>query len=570
MKKIRKFLIWILSVFLIVFLLLRFGSQPILKRILDNKLEKTRVAGLYEVKVKNAYFDLLNFGISLKNVELIPDSSTEAFEITTQIAYLQVNKISLGYLDVWSLIRKNEIHTGKLKIIEPSLDLYLLDRQKVEKIVDSVDLKKESKTNFSLDALLIDDMEFELYMKGKSKLNFERLDLEIDGIVFDPSLLPDISKALEFSTIDLELKRIVAQNDRALYAFKIDEIDIKNHLDEINILGISIKPKYDKEAFAKKFEYQIDRFDIELQRLQILNLNIDRFFNDSIIAIEDINIEGLEMEVYRDKNHPFDFNNFPKLPQQQIRGIKQAIEIEKINIVNTQVHYLELVENAKEAGFVNFKDLHAEIENFGNTKAWQEDRSLTLKAQARIYGNSALSAQMDFPLGSNTFYVSGQIGKSDMAIFNSIVVPNARAKIEEGTIDRLDFNFKATPDSSFGEMNFLYHGLKVDILKEKKDGEIKDRKTVNFLLNNLLLPKQNPNKKENDYKGVISLNRDVNKGFFNYLWKSVFSGIKDTFLKDHKKTQSYKKEEAEQKKTKKELRKAKKEERKKGRKNQKD
>jgi hypothetical protein len=276
-------------------------------------------------------------------------------------------------------------------------------------------------------------------------------------------------------------------------------------------------------------------------------------------------LSKLDLEIFRDKNYPANTIKFPKLPQQQIREIKQALEIEKISIDKSHVIYLEKIPDEKKAGRIEFKDLSAEISHFGNTKNWQQNEELKINAQTKIYGETPVYIQMNFPLGSNTFYVSGQVKESSMHVYNKIITPNVDIEIEDGSINKLDFSFKANNKNATGEMTFLYDDLEIKILKEKETGEVKGRKFINFLVNNLVLPKENPNKKGEEYHGVIDFERDPHKGFFNYLWKSVFSGIKDTFLKDNKEIQEYTIEKEEAKQAKKDLRKQRKAERKKRR-----
>lgn len=567
MKTAAKIFLWILIILIVLLGILYFASQPLLKGIMDEKLEDARIGGLYKVQAKTAYFDLFNLGISLKEVQLIPDSSAELFELSPQIAYLKVKRVSLSKLDIWNFIENNELKVGKLKIIQPRLNLFFFDRKALP--------KKEQKPGNDLNAKLeidgieLREMNIQLHLKNESKITINKFDFEITKPVIHPDLFPDITRAIEYSEVDLQINSLTYENPKSFYDITLQHMEVGDHLKSIKLNGFKVTPKLDKKAFARKHQYQTDRFVIDLEEIGIQNFDFERLISDRVISIENININGLEMEVYRDKDRPFNFQNFPKLPQQQIRGIKQDLEIQNININKANVVYLEKMQNTNKAGRVDFKNLEAKIENFGNTESWSKEREMKLTAKASIYGKTPLFAQMNFPLGSNTFYVSGQVKKSPMYPFNDIVIPNAGVKIESGTINQLDFSFQANNKNSNGEMVFLYDGLGIEILKEKESGEIKERKVLNYLVNKVLLPKQNPNKKGEEYHGVIAFDRDKNKGIFNYLWKSVFSGIKDTFIKDHKDIQDYTIEKEEAKQSKKELRKQKREERKKKRKEKK-
>lgn len=565
MKKAAKIIIGILIFFIILFIGLYFGSQPLLKGIMDDQLKDTRIAGLYKLEAKTAYFDLLNLGISLKEVKLYPDSSTEAFKLSPQIAILQIKRVSLSHLNLLELIQNNELKIGKIKVIQPDLELYFLDRKAMAK----QNSKPTDNPNFSLDGFEIRKMKANLHLKNGNSITIHHLDFNLKSPVIQTQLFPDISQAIQYKEIDLDVKDIGISNSKSAYHISLKDIRIAKNFESVLIKGFKMEPKYEKLNFAKRYPYQIDRFVIDLDKIEIQNFDIDRLLHDQILAIQNIHITGLDMEVYRDKSYPFNDKNFPKLPQQQIRGIQQLIEIENIHLKNAHIIYLEKIENSNKAGRVDFENLQAQITHFGNTDDWIKNKEFRVNAQTKIYGKVPLATQLNFPLGSNTFYVSGQINSAPMHHFNAITTTNAGIEIKEGKIDKMNFNFKANNKVSEGEIVFLYKDLEIDILKEKESGEIKERKFMNFLVNSIFLPQQNPNKKGEEYHGVIAFERDYNKRIFNYLWKSVFSGIKDTFLKDHKDVQDYTIEKEEAKQNKKELRQQRRAERKKKRQNKK-
>ncbi len=366
--------------------------------------------------------------------------------------------------------------------------------------------------------------------------------------------MPDIQQAIHFEDINLDVNNISYDSKNSFYHFNLNRIIIDIEQESAILKGIKIEPKYDRITFAKKHQYQTDRFDIDLDEINILGIDINRFIEEQVVQISQVNMRGVEMEVYRDKDKPFNFSKLPKLPQEQIRGISQLLEIEEINIAKSHVIYLERMIEADKTGRVDFKNMEVKIQHFGNTDLYIKDKELKIDAKMDIYGKAKLSAQLNFPLGGNTFYVAGQLKDAPMYIFNDITISNAAVNILDGNIDKLDFNFKANSQISSGELTFLYHDLKIDLVKEEDSGDLKDRKFLNFLVNKIVLPKQNPNKKDQEYIGVIEFSRDTNKGLFNYLWKSVFSGIKDTFIKGHKDQQEYVLEKEKKKQTKKEQR----------------
>ncbi|MCK5775617.1 MAG: hypothetical protein KAH25_05555, partial [Bacteroidales bacterium] len=218
-----------------------------------------------------------------------------------------------------------------------------------------------------------------------------------------------------------------------------------------------------------------------------------------------------------------------------LRGIKQKFEINEIIIKSSDVLYTETAKDATKAGKIEFKDLEINIKNVGNTKAWQKNKRLIADAQTLVAGKGKLNINFDFPLRSNTFYIKGNLGIMNMTAFNSITEPNANLKIHEGLIQKMDFSASFNRNRSKGKMNLYYDDLDFSIFKENsKSGKKRKKKLLSFVAKSFVVADANPNKKGDFHKGEMAFERDPNKGLFAYIWKTLFSGFKDTIRRKKK------------------------------------
>jgi hypothetical protein len=73
-----------------------------------------------------------------------------------------------------------------------------------------------------------------------------------------------------------------------------------------------------------------------------------------------------------------------------------------------------------------------------------------------------------------------------------------------------------------------YNGLKVELTDGKgSPGGIKN--TIGTLLiNNLIIQDKNPSEGQPLREGLIAFGRDNKKGFVNYLWNALFTGVKSS------------------------------------------
>ncbi len=152
--------------------------------------------------------------------------------------------------------------------------------------------------------------------------------------------------------------------------------------------------------------------------------------------------------------------------------------------------------------------------------------------KGRVMNKASLGVQFIFPLAvkSDTFYFSGDVyGPVPFSVFNPAIYPAAGLKFNDGILDTLTFSGSANPIYSSGTMLMLYHNLGLQAMKKK------EVQTANKFLSwgvNSLIRKNNPRIGEGKEAKAVSMFflRNVEKGFGNFFWKTLFSGMKATIL----------------------------------------
>ena len=72
-----------------------------------------------------------------------------------------------------------------------------------------------------------------------------------------------------------------------------------------------------------------------------------------------------------------------------------------------------------------------------------------------------------------------------------------------------------------------YEDLKVDVLKRDDDSKKIEKKGLTSFLANTIVKNSNPDK-GNLRKETPHYDRDIQKSFFNLVWKTIFTGMKET------------------------------------------
>src|SRR3546814_743727 len=153
--------------------------------------------------------------------------------------------------------------------------------------------------------------------------------------------------------------------------------------------------------------------------------------------------------------------------------------------------------------------------------------------RAQVNTRLMYSVPLDFNFLCNlneefdNFSYEGELHAMDGRALNAVLRPLASVEIKSANIRRLAFNFKATKTASKGAVNMWYNNLKVHVLLEKDaDKIISKDKVVSSLINALVLNERNPSLDNEFIRGNIYYKRPQDASLINYMWWSIFEGIK--------------------------------------------
>ncbi|MBS1601508.1 MAG: hypothetical protein JST42_02485, partial [Bacteroidetes bacterium] len=98
--------------------------------------------------------------------------------------------------------------------------------------------------------------------------------------------------------------------------------------------------------------------------------------------------------------------------------------------------------------------------------------------------------------------------------------------LEKGKINHLHFAMHGTDSIGNGRVALSYNDIKVSLLKKDKDDAGYDKKAVASLFANLIV--KNSSKPGKPGTEEVHFKRIVNKSFFNLIWKTLFTGVKES------------------------------------------
>lgn len=384
---------------------------------------------------------------------------------------------------------------------------------------------------FATQNLKVNDADITVLKNGKKKIQ-EKVTFDLSNFRIDNKPSTGFLNAADFS---FNIKNIKRQDTRNLYQFTIGETEYSSKNNRFTARNLHIIPNFSKELFNKKNGYQSDYFEGKLDSVVISQPDIRRWFDKGELAGKSMSVNGLDLDIYRDKRLPFDESRRPKMLQDMIKSLPHPTQFDSLRLIDAGIRYAELPALGDGIGRIKFSNINICLKPFSNIKTSGTLPDFKLNGTATIMDSCQLKVSMDYGMNhrDNLFTTKGSLSPFNMHILNPVLEPLAMVSIRSGRVDKFNFDFAADNKQAIGQLFFGYNNLRISVL-ELKDGNTKEARFASFIANSLLLRSKNPRGKEL-LPDEISFQRDQKRSVLNYWWKSIFSGVRNTLgIKDNK------------------------------------
>lgn len=502
---------------------------------------------LYHLQYDKLHLNLITGSLSLEKVSLVRDSAVYAHlqqqhKAPRFLYTFSADEINLKYFKVWRYFHKKQLSASSLALINPSIILELnarnIDTTKPRNAYQNI---SEKISSIHLGTLLLDNTNLKYtYIKKDSSLIYTQvseLSVQVKDFLIDSVAMQDPTRYLYARNYILDLKNYHYRTPDSLYWMHVRDVHYSAEDRSIKIKQFQVEPRYNREQFDIKSVYQRDRFDVHLNDIDITNLEPRLLLEDQVVQAGKVVINSGNLDIYHNRNlPPSPGNKLGKFPNQILLKVGIPINIDTIIGKKTDILYTEINPKSQEAGKLSFKQVHGIFRNVTNIDSVIARKSmLTIDLDAVLMKSGKLKAHFGFNLKNmgGGFSVTGQVKDMDGRELNPVLKPLGMVEVKSCKINDLSFSMNGNEQGTKGEVKFLYSDLKVNILK-KEDGshEFKKKGLISFIANLMVIKDENPGKKEVRIAHP-TYTRDPNKSFFNLVWKTLFTGIKETVLGEH-------------------------------------
>ena len=497
---------------------------------------------LYTVKFNNLHLDVLSGSLTVEKVVMTADTTIYQRLLGQQRApaevyTISVDKLELKYFKPWRYFIGKELNAASLTVTGPSVimeqNATVRDTTTPRTAYQNISAKMKS---IFIGKLVLDSTNFKYIFTRKDSSRvvhqFHNLRVRINDFLIDSLALDDPTRFLYARNYEIGMRDYMNKTRDSLYWINVRGIRYDAALRTLHIGRFEVQPRYDKDAFQKKTGVQQDRYEMVLNDISLHELNPRLLLQEQQIWAQRVNIKGGSVEIYRNRMLPMPpGNKLGQYPHQLLHQLKLPLSIDTLNCNNINIQYKELSPVTTQTGYINFSHLHGLVRNITNIDSLvAKNRQMTANFDAVFMQSGKLTAKFDFTLNDKAghFGVSGQLKNMNGKDLNVVTKPLGKIEIRSCDIQELSFNIKGDERKAAGHVNMLYQNLKIAVLKQDKDHkEYKRKGLISLLANSLVINESNPLRGEKARTATVSYQRDIQKSYFNLVWKTLFTGVKD-------------------------------------------
>lgn len=549
-RRKKRWLIVIGIILLLIFILLLFANN-----ILSSKVEsmlKKEIAKIdttsYHIDFEKVSVNVFTFSASVYGINVKPTEAAmeevKRSHLAKPIFEVSIAEVSLGSVGVFKAMKGKEINAGSLTIVRPDITIYSsndlfpdhsVDQPDEENIVSSDTTAASKLEEANLGSFEIRDAHLRYFNVNKEEavLESNHLNINIDDISLAFPLGDTLSQLLDIEGFEISFASHSMQMPGNLYRMEVGSFEANSDDQSISIDSLQIIPAYNKTEFAKIVGIQTDRFDLDIANINVHGLVFDSII-DKKVVIDSIVITRPNADIFRDKRYALNMQHFPKLYQTSIAELPINLKLMKVHVVDAHLAYSEMIDKAAMPGKVTFSELDISITGINNDKDLiSKGQSMIVDGKGLLMEKSEVELHCNLPIGNKNeeFTFWGKAAPFNPKYMTPMLEPLAFVAVKSGSVQSAEFYCYANKDTAVGRMKFLYRELDIVVIKKEKEKKtkIKDNRFLSWVANTGMV-KNNPPKNKPVRICRMSFVRDLNKGFFNYIWKTIQKGLTNTII----------------------------------------
>lgn len=535
-----------IGVFILGLIVWQFYKYRIVNRQV-NKAVAVKTKGLYSIRYEGLVIDEVGGRLHVTNIKIIPDTAVYNQLVKEKKNPSTLIKLTIPALDISGIktpraLLNKEIEGGKVEIRDPVIEILVSPFKKDSTVYDpATDLAGEllgKLLKIKIDSIVLvhakvivrNIPEQDNKPPNEPLFSANNVSCLLSDLLIDSVSGKDTSRILFSSSLEMEGEEMLLPLRNKKYELQIGHLRFTSQDNSVYIGQVKLIPRLSEEDFARSFPVQKDRYHFSLEGISLRHIDRAALWHKQLEA-DSLVIRESSFKIYRDLSQPRDtISRVGKYPWQQLMRLPIPVNIKKVLFVHSFVEYKEKNAKSDSAGKVQFFDAGATITHVTNMRSTiSRNNECVLSFRAKFLNKAPVDVRLVMLLRDpqGKFNMEGTIGAIDVSSLNGLTQPMGLARMEKGHIDQLHFNLTGSDSSSEGKVLLLYNGIKVSLLKKDREKNKYDKKGLASLLTGVILKKSNPESGRDARVAEVHFRRILNKSFFNLIWKTIFTGVKE-------------------------------------------
>ncbi len=382
MKKYVKIFLFIIIIALLPFLLNNILNSVVSKKI--NKLVLSKEFKQHTAQVKDIKFNLFKRSLVAKNIVFTPTNEAILELKAAKLPKSSLKKITISSIEINNISLLKALLSKEVEINE----ILIKDCQFQNfKNPNSPKEKKASK-KINLDSLHIAKIKgVEIDKLKIQNFQYQEIDVTSDKILIELKPVDFSVESLALEKIKSELfKLIPLKNNIEIKAveisipkngYKLDAGAITVNFAEslIDVKNFKYKPLISVDSLSQAYQYNSEVFDVDIKRKIIYNFQLKKMLKNEGLFIDSIRISGLDLQVYKNKQKPYNKQRRPSTPHLTLKKMKFPLFIQNVKIDSSRISYQEHL--GKKMHYRTMKlawdDAKIQINNITSIKKYREN-----------------------------------------------------------------------------------------------------------------------------------------------------------------------------------------------------
>lgn len=357
------------------------------------------------------------------------------------------------------------------------------------------------------------------------------LNVSLNDWLIDARSASDTSRLYLLKGIAIDLSNYRYATPDSMYFVQLDQLMFHSTTGKLNIKQLALVPRYSTADFARVNGYARDRFTIKLNNLELQGMDLPAYVQRQEVRARQMAMSDGQLEVYNDNRFPKrEVDRTGRFPHQLLQQIQARLSVDTIHLQAIDIRYSEFDAESGQTGTISFEKTAGTIQNVTNMP-WKKAQNPFIQANLESYvmGQGRLQVGFTFDMLSpkGAFTYQGELTNLDGKTLNQITKPLGMVQVNRAEIRSLRFDVRADEKQATGDVAFRYNDLSVALLKKESGKERLVRQgLISFLANNLVIYSDNPSADGKFTPAKLRYTRQPTASFFNYIWKTLFQGVK--------------------------------------------